>query len=185
MIANQPWRALNLLKRPAAAGPAANARQPSAAGTTAELEHARKINLKFAANLPNFTADETAKRYTSRANPPEWKSEDTIESEVAFKGNNAVRRHILRNGKPWDQVFTRFQASRGLAGSVSNSSRYSIRNVQPRLSSRDAGRQAGSNYWHTVSSRRPMHASAPSILNSENTFPRGWGESWWMIQEAT
>jgi hypothetical protein len=105
IIENQPWRGANLLKRAAAAGPATKAGQRSAMGTTAELEHARKINLEFAANLPNFTADETAKRYTSRANPLEWKSVDLLESEVAFNGNNAVRRHISRNGKPWEQVF--------------------------------------------------------------------------------
>jgi len=98
-----PWRGSELLKRPAAAVPSAKAR--SATVTMPELEHARKVNLEFYANLPEFTADETAKRSTSRVSPPVWNPVDTLESEVTFKGTHSVRQHILRNGKPWDQLF--------------------------------------------------------------------------------
>ena len=68
-----------------------------------ELEHARQVNLDRAANMPNFVADETAKRYRSprNANPPVWKLVDTIESDITFKGNEPTREHIRINGKPW------------------------------------------------------------------------------------
>ena len=69
-----------------------------------ELEHARQVNLEPAANMPNFVADETAKRYSSprKANPPVWKLVDTIESEIAIKGSVPTRQHVLINGKPWN-----------------------------------------------------------------------------------
>src|SRR5579863_133873 len=103
-----PWRRLNLLKRSAAAAAAiaaGTAKLNAASQSTPELERVRKINLDFAANLPEFTADETAKRFTSRATAADWKPFDAIQSEVAFKGNTAVRTHILRDGKPWPQIF--------------------------------------------------------------------------------
>ncbi len=67
------------------------------------MAHARQVNLD--ANMPNFVADETAKRYTSprKANPPVWKLEDTIESEITFKGTVPTREHIRINGKPWNK----------------------------------------------------------------------------------
>jgi hypothetical protein len=70
-----------------------------------ELEHARQVNLNRAANMPNFVADETAKRYKSltKANPPEWKAVDTIQSEITFKGGDPTRDHIRINGKPWNK----------------------------------------------------------------------------------
>jgi hypothetical protein len=70
-----------------------------------ELERVRQVNLDRAANMPNFVADETAKRYTSsaKANPPEWKLHDTVESDITFKGNEPTREHIRINGKPWNK----------------------------------------------------------------------------------
>ncbi len=69
------------------------------------LEHARQVNLARVANMPNFVADETAKRYTAsrKSNPPAWKLVDTIESEITFKGNKPTRQHIRINGKPWSK----------------------------------------------------------------------------------
>jgi hypothetical protein len=68
----------------------------------AALEHARRVNLERAAKLPNFVADETAKRYKSRhTNPPNWEYVDTIESQIAVKGSDFKRERTTLNGKPW------------------------------------------------------------------------------------
>jgi hypothetical protein len=73
------------------------------------LERARRVNLAYAANMPSFVADETARRYTSKsnsaANSAEWHPLDTIQTEIAFVGTRAVRRQLRRNGKPWDRPF--------------------------------------------------------------------------------
>ena len=55
--------------------------------------------------MPNFLADETAKRYRSGPRSSTWGDFDTVESEIAFKGNRASRQQIRRNGKPWEQPF--------------------------------------------------------------------------------
>jgi hypothetical protein len=95
----------NLLKRPTVALSTPKlAIDPDAAGVS-ELEHARRINLEYAENMPNFVADETAKRFRSTMRSPNWRPYDTIESEIAFRGRRAVRQQIRRNGKPWDQPF--------------------------------------------------------------------------------
>ena len=79
---------------------------PPASGPGAtELEHARRINLDYLANMPNFVADETAKRFRSTTQSPHWRPFDTVESEITFRGNHAVRQQIRRNGKPWEQPF--------------------------------------------------------------------------------
>jgi hypothetical protein len=68
----------------------------------AQLERARKVNLDRASNLPNFVADEIAKRYKSpHTNPPKWQLVDTIESEIAVRGDAFTRQHTTVNGKPW------------------------------------------------------------------------------------
>jgi hypothetical protein len=89
----------NLLERPRAAVPA-----PKQSGD-ATLEHARRVNLEYAANMPNFVADEIAKRYRSTPQSRGWRDYDTVESEIAFKGRRAERQQIRRNGKPWNQGF--------------------------------------------------------------------------------
>jgi hypothetical protein len=95
----------NLLQRPAAAVSTPNrAADPDAPGSR-ELEHARRTNLEYAAKMPNFVADETAKRFRSTTRSPGWLPYDTVESEIAFRGRRAVRQQIRRNGKPWDQPF--------------------------------------------------------------------------------
>jgi hypothetical protein len=112
MLASPPFReGENLLSHPNAAEPAPGltTRRATVAGLDAaaerKLEHAREVNLDYASNLPNFVADETAKRYTSDNKSQEWRYQDTIETEIAFVGNRAVRQQIRRNGKPWDRPF--------------------------------------------------------------------------------
>jgi hypothetical protein len=95
----------NLLQRPRVAAATPNrAPDPDAPGGR-DLEHARRVNLEYAANMPNFVADETAKRYRSTAQSPGWRAYDTVESEIAFQGRRVVRQQIRRNGKPWEQPF--------------------------------------------------------------------------------
>jgi hypothetical protein len=69
------------------------------------LEHARKVNLAYAANMPSYVADETAKRYTSSSASGKWKVQDTIQTEITINGARAVRKQVRRNGKPWEQPF--------------------------------------------------------------------------------
>ena len=68
------------------------------------LEHARVVNLERASKLPNFVADETAKRYKSRhTNPPKWEFVDLIESEISVKGAGFSREKARVNGKPYNK----------------------------------------------------------------------------------
>jgi hypothetical protein len=96
----------NLLQRPfgVAVGRPNPAADPDVAGGK-ELEHARRINLEYAANMPNFVADEIAHRYRSTTDSPAWHAYDTVEDEIAFRGRRAERQRIRRDGKPWDQPF--------------------------------------------------------------------------------
>jgi hypothetical protein len=99
----------NLLKRPIATAssmpvspmPAANLDAPGGL----QLSHARQVNLEYAAHMPNFVADERAKRYRMAPRSSRWKDFDTVESEITFKGNHAARQQIRRNGEPWEQPF--------------------------------------------------------------------------------
>jgi hypothetical protein len=105
LLEAKPREGKNLLPRPTVVVPTPKrAADPDAPGAR-DLEHARRINLEYAANMPNFVADETAKRYRSTVRSPGWSSYDTVESEIAFRGRRAVRQQIRRNGKPWDQTF--------------------------------------------------------------------------------
>jgi hypothetical protein len=107
MLASRPWRGgINLLRRPAAADTAPNSRPAGADLATDErLDHARRVNLAYAMNLPDFVADETARRYTSQGTSTKWLYRDTIESEIAFKGSRASRQRIRKDGRPWEQPF--------------------------------------------------------------------------------
>jgi hypothetical protein len=71
----------------------------------AELEHVRAVNLEFAAKLPNFVADETAKRYGSTFASDKWVYQDTVEAEIAFNGARVGRQRIRVNGRPWNRPF--------------------------------------------------------------------------------
>jgi hypothetical protein len=90
----------NLLERPV---PASVVTADAPAGE--EFAHARRVNLAYVSNLPNFIADETQKRYRGTEQSPQWSTLDTVQSEVTFQGDRTVRRSIRRNGKAWDQPF--------------------------------------------------------------------------------
>jgi len=98
---------VNLLSRPDAVS--APMRRTEIGGMDAvarsQLEHAREVNLAYASNMPNFVADETAKRYTSDSMSAQWGYLDTIETEITFKGAVAVRQQIRKDGKPWGRPF--------------------------------------------------------------------------------
>ena len=76
-----------------------------ASADDSRLEHARTVNLAYAANMPGFVADETARRYSGNSGSEKWRYQDTIQSEITFVGSRAVRRQIRRNGKPWERPF--------------------------------------------------------------------------------
>jgi len=95
----------NLLERPGpAVSPPNRANDPDGPGRP-EFERARRTNLDYAAHMPNFVADETAKRYRSSGPSRRWTNLDTIETEITFQGNRTVRRRVRRTGKPWEQPF--------------------------------------------------------------------------------
>jgi hypothetical protein len=102
-LTSKAWRqSPNLLRvdpdsQPAPVGTPARG-QPSE--WTARLEQIRAHVLEFASGLPNFVADEVARRYVSPTNPPNWRLVDTIESEITFKGSAVSREHIQVNGRP-------------------------------------------------------------------------------------
>jgi hypothetical protein len=55
--------------------------------------------------MPNFVADERAKRQRHAPHGSGWRDFDVVESEITFRGNHAARRDIRRNGVRWDQPF--------------------------------------------------------------------------------
>jgi hypothetical protein len=82
----------------------------------ARLDRAREVNLRYAANMPNFVADETARRFTATNKSPGWRYADTIESEITIKGNQANRQHVRREGKPWVGGFETLRGFRWSGG---------------------------------------------------------------------
>jgi hypothetical protein len=105
LLEARPREGKNLLQPPRLAVSTPNRIADSDARGSKELEHVRRINLEYAANMPNFVADETSKRYRSTTQSPGWRPFDTVETEITFRGRRAVRQQIRRNGKPWDQPF--------------------------------------------------------------------------------
>ncbi len=105
LLESRPREGKNLLQRPAGIASAPKTLADSNAPGGRELEHARRINLDYVANSPNFVADEIAKRSRSTTQSPAWRHYDTVEAEITFRGRRALRQHIRRNGKPWDQPF--------------------------------------------------------------------------------
>jgi hypothetical protein len=95
----------NLLRRPPYLVPEPDHAVDAAAPGMKEWERARKINLEYVANMPNFVADETAKRERSAGKTGAWHHYDTVQSEITFRGRQVVRQQIRRNGKHWDQPF--------------------------------------------------------------------------------
>ena len=106
LLAGVPFReGKNLLQRPPAP-PAPPSQGPAAdAPGGRELALARQVNLQYAANMPNFVADEKAKRYRRGPASTAFRDFDTVQSEITFQGNHASRRDIRRDGKPWPQRF--------------------------------------------------------------------------------
>jgi hypothetical protein len=99
-------RFLRASPKPAASAPAPLTKEEVLdAAVHSKLEHAREVNLESASNMPNFVADETAKRYTSDGKSQQWRYLDTIETEITFTGNRAVRQRIRRDGRPWTRPF--------------------------------------------------------------------------------
>jgi len=66
----------------------------------ANLEHARQVNLDHAANMPNFVADEIAKRYNAPAGSSKWTYIDTVTTEITVKGIHISRQNWRKNGQP-------------------------------------------------------------------------------------
>jgi hypothetical protein len=83
--------------------PVAEAPKPAKATNSGALERAREVNLARAAKMPNFIADEQAIR-SVRGNDVKWKQVDTVESEIAFHGDDPTRQKIRINGKPYRTV---------------------------------------------------------------------------------
>jgi hypothetical protein len=77
----------------------------AASAGDSKLEHARQVSLAYAASMPSYVADETAKRYTSNSPSGRWQVQDTIQTEITINGARAVRRQVRRNGKPWERPF--------------------------------------------------------------------------------
>lgn len=106
MLETIPFReGKNLLKRPEWATPRPVPVTDVDAPGGRELAQARRVNLEYAANMPNFVADEIAKRYRMSRKSQAWSNFDTVESEIAFRGNRASRQQVRRNGKLWEQSF--------------------------------------------------------------------------------
>lgn len=106
LLGGVPFReGKNLLEHPGVAPPLPSQAPDSTAPGGRELARARQINLEYAANMPNFVADEKAKRFRIGPGGSTWRDFDTVESEIAFTGNHAARQSIRRNGKPWGQLF--------------------------------------------------------------------------------
>jgi hypothetical protein len=85
-------------------------------GTAADLERVREVNLEYARNMPNYVADETAKRYDSRRGSQEWKYVDTVETEITFRGPSAVRRNVRIDGRPWNGDWPALPGARWYGG---------------------------------------------------------------------
>jgi hypothetical protein len=86
---------INLLR--AVSGPPGPPRPPDPEG----LERVRTVNLAHIRNMPSFVANELAARSLRRKGESQWKQIDTVESEVAVRGDNLVRGRIRVNGKPY------------------------------------------------------------------------------------
>ena len=106
LLGGVPFReGRNLLQQPVLPAPPPSRGPDRNAPGGPELEHARRVNLDYAANMPNFVADEKAKRYRMAPGSSIWRDFDTVESEITFTGNHAARQRIRRDGRTWTQPF--------------------------------------------------------------------------------
>jgi hypothetical protein len=83
--------------------------RPPPAPSSSELERVRQVNLEYLSKMPNFVADETARRYSSADATKPWRLYDIIETEIAVKiaerGVHLTRQKIRQNGKPFPSPF--------------------------------------------------------------------------------
>ncbi|HKD07067.1 MAG TPA: hypothetical protein VKB79_14280 [Bryobacteraceae bacterium] len=105
LLEARPREGINLLQGSESPGFEQTRSETPATQGSRELEHARSVNLAQLAHMPNFVADEVAKRYRSGSATGPLRPYDTVESEIAFQGRRAVRTQIKRNGQAWDQPF--------------------------------------------------------------------------------
>lgn len=107
---------LELIRHGAPPQPAV-AQQPAPhTHTDQKLEHAREVNLQYASRLPNYVADEIAKRYTRNRKSKDWRYLDTIETEITIHGARASRQRIRRDGKPTRAAFERLPGFKWYGG---------------------------------------------------------------------
>lgn len=102
-VASRAWREPgNLLPVPAVTGETARRSETIVAGPaeTQVFERARDTNLKRLDNMPNFTADETATRYTAASASQRWELLDVIKSEITTQGFAESREHVRQNDNP-------------------------------------------------------------------------------------
>jgi len=76
-----------------------------AAISDARLEHAREVVLDYVGHMPNYVADETAKRYQMGIGSSQWRFADKIETEITFSDTGVLRQNIRKDGKPWKKSF--------------------------------------------------------------------------------
>jgi len=57
------------------------------------------VNLEHAGEMPNFVADEIAKRYGGRSGSSKWQYIDTITTEITVRGIQISRRNWRKNGR--------------------------------------------------------------------------------------
>ncbi|MGA3026022.1 MAG: hypothetical protein ABSF98_14730 [Bryobacteraceae bacterium] len=120
-IGCRAWRqAGNRLKDlPATSAPAqgeGNALRGPSVDYQNELEQARRVNLDYAANLPNFVADEIGRHYSGNDVGREWKYVQTVGSEVTFRGSSTSRQRVTRNGRPWGKPFEALPGFKWIGG---------------------------------------------------------------------
>jgi hypothetical protein len=68
------------------------------------IERARAVALQYSANLPNFIATETVRRYLKDDGKP-WKVRDTLEIDVAYSPDGERYKPLSVNGKPTKKKF--------------------------------------------------------------------------------
>jgi len=105
---DRPWLPAPEESQPPAVPPAEPGDGPGkgpALDWPARLAQIRAHILEFVAEMPNFVADEVARRYVSNTKPPDWRLVDTIESEITFRGSAISRQNMVVNGKPWNSPY--------------------------------------------------------------------------------
>ena len=157
----------NLLYRP----------EPVAPRSPFELERVRQVNLEYLSKMPNFVADETARRYESDSAEKPWRLYDTVEDEITFTG---VLNSIARTSAGTASRFTALLAN--LADSVAgalasewNSTPYLTSNVPPKSTSAGPTWPVALNCWYTCFAhpRKDVSFSTPWTAGTYNPARTG------------